>query len=227
MAANRKYNMDDAHLVLTAKAKIAFMQRDIAALSDYGITPAVLTAFENLVNDFENFATDIELHGAQELATEEKKAKAELVRDTLTDLRSRVQNKFGTGTPAYKLFGFEGLTRWDYANLLYGGRRIAHICLLYLADLAEYGLTNAHLLQLKNLCDALEDLMIVQDMKTGERTITQSNRVVLGNRVFDEMSRKSKLAKSAWRTKDAAKYNDYIIYDGVAGAGEVVDGSTP
>ena len=213
MSAKRKYFMDDANLIVTAKTKIAFMNRDIAALSGYGITAAVLSNFENMVDDFMNFATDAELLGAQEKVTEEKNATAEQLTDMLTDIRSRVQNKYGFASPQYKLFGFEFLARLQDANLLYTGRQIAYICNIYLADLAEYGLTAAHLTNLKNLCDAYEMLMFIQTIKAGERAIAQENRVLLGNKIFEEMSRKSKLAKSAWRTTDAAKYNDYIIYD--------------
>lgn len=102
----------------------------------------------------------------------------------LRDLRVRVQNKYGSTTPEYKLFGFENVVRLNDANLLHAGRCIAHICSLHLSVLSEYGLTNAHLLQLKNACDGLETLMIEQSIKTGERAIAQEKRVTLGNSYF-------------------------------------------
>ena len=47
----------------------------------------------------------------------------------------------------------------------------------------------------------------------------QEDRVEMGNAIFIQMKDYCRLAKAAWRTLDAAKYNDYLVYDTPSGSG--------
>lgn len=213
----RAYKIEDANLITMSKTKIAYMRRDLMKLGKFGITTAMLTALETQINAFEAFATDKELVGLQELATENKDAKAAELRDAIEPIRARAETKYGYGTAKYKTFGIGDISRWDDANLLILGRRVVRVGTLYLSDLAPLGLTTAILSSLTTICNDFENLIITQGIKIGERDITQEDRVEMGNAIFAQLKNYCRLAKSAWRTLDAAKYNDYLIYDSPSG----------
>ena len=221
----RTYNIEDANLITTSKIKIAFMRRDIVKLAEFGITTAILTAFENQVNAFEAFPTDKELVGYQELATENKNAKAAELKDAIEPIRARAETKFSYGSAKYKTFGITDISRYDDANLLIAGRRVVRIGNVYLTDLAPLGLSASILSSLTTLCNDFENLIITQDVKIGERDIAQEDRVEIGNAIFALLKNYCRLAKTAWRTLDAAKINDYLIYDSPSGTD--ADGTPP
>ena len=60
---NRLYKLDDAELITISKAKVAFMRRDLAELTQFGISSVELDALDAQIDDFEAFPTDIELEG--------------------------------------------------------------------------------------------------------------------------------------------------------------------
>jgi hypothetical protein len=213
----RLYKIDDANLITTTKGKIAFMRRDIIKLADYGITTAMLDDFEAQVVVFEEFPTDSELLGEQTYATELKDAKANELRDALEPIRTRVESKYGIGSARSKQFNIGNIARWDDANLLRCGRRVKRIGTIRLAELAPKGLTAAILDDLKTICNEFDELIIDQDEKTGERDIAQEDRVEMGNAIFLQLKELCRFGKSAWRTSDVAKYNDYLIYNTPSG----------
>ena len=217
---NRQYHFDDASLITTAKAKIAYMRRDIAELAQFGITSAGLDALDAQTDDFEAFPTDIELEGDQMDATERKNAKAEAIREAVASVMLRVQNKFGFGSARYKSFGTTGLAKRDDANLMIAALRVVDRATFYLADLAEHGLAMPELDALSALCDEFKLLLIEHNKKTGDRSIAQEDSVLMGNALFEELKKYCRSAKSRWRTKSEARYNDYIIYNTPSGAHE-------
>jgi len=219
----RDYKIDDANLIITTKSKIGFMRRDIAKLGEFGFTNQKLTTFEAQATAFENFPTDKELLGMQVQATELKDAKAAEVIDAIEQIMGRAKTKYGLNSGRYRTFATGDLHTWDNANLLIVGRRVVRIGNIYLSDLAPLGLTAAILSNLTTLCNNFEDLILSKDIKVGERDVTQEDRVEMGNAIFAQLKDYCRLAKTAWRTIDAAKYNDYLIYDtpsGTAAEGE-------
>ena len=76
----RLYNFSDATLVTTGKEKIAFMRRDAAAFTPFGVTAALVTSLETAINVFSNSITDIETVSNQTGVTANKDAKADQLR---------------------------------------------------------------------------------------------------------------------------------------------------
>ncbi len=216
----RVYFIDDATLITTSKAKIAFMRRDLAELAVFGITSVELDALETQTDDFEAFPTDIELEGEQMDVTERKNAKAEIIREAVASVMLRVQNKFGFGSARYKSFGSAKMRDRDDANLHIGALRVVSRATLYLTDLSAQGLTIAELDALTTLCEEFKLLLIEHNDKIGDRSIAQEDRVLMGNALFELLKKYCRSAKSVWRTKSEARYNDYIIYNTPTGKHE-------
>ena len=211
--ARRSYRMDDAHLIVLSKTTIAFLKRDIVELAQFGISNSSLTIFENEVNAFENFHADIVLMGAQMILTEDKKVLADEIREAISCVLVRAKKKYGIHTARYKSFGATKLTSMSELNLLMAGYRVVRAGHKRLADLSAQGLTVAELDALNTLCDRFKILILEQGESVSERAIMQEDRVLAGNAVYEQLRSYCSMAKTAWRTKNAAKYNDYLIYD--------------
>ena len=87
----RLYNFSDATLVTKGKEKIAFMRRDVAAFTPFGITTALMTSLETAINTFSNTITDIEALSNQTGVTAKKDAKADQLRVAIRAVMTRVE----------------------------------------------------------------------------------------------------------------------------------------
>ena len=70
----------DATLVTKGKEKIAFMRRDAAAFTPFGVTAPQVTSLETAINAFANTITDVEAVSNQTGVTAAKDAKADQLR---------------------------------------------------------------------------------------------------------------------------------------------------
>ena len=224
-ALRRIYIIEDAILITISKAKIAFLRRDIVKLAEFNVTPAALDDFDATVDAFAEFPTDSESAGEKAVATETKNANSDALSQAIQTIMVRVENKFGTHSAKYRSFNTAKLYTLDDANLLLAGRHVANRAALYLADLASLGLTTTEIDTLKALCTTFENSILEQQAMIAERDIMQEDRVEMGNAIFVRLRNYCKLAKSAWRTVSAAKYNDYVIYD--TPSGEKIDDVKP
>jgi hypothetical protein len=213
----RSYRFSDATLVTTGKEKIAFMRRDAAAFTPFGITAAQVTSLETAINIFSNSITDIETVSNQTGVTTNKDAKADQLRVAIRTVMARAELKYGTDSAKYKKFGTEALARQPDSDLLITGKRVVRVGTEFLADLTANGLTAAMLANITTLCNEFESLIIDLKMKIGERDIMQEDRVEAGNIIYKTLVQCTTIGLSIWGTSDVAKYNDYVIYNTVSG----------
>ena len=213
----RLYIFSDATLVTTAKEKIAFMRRDAAAFTPFGITATLVTSLETAINTFSNTITDIESLSNQTEVTTNKDAKAEQLRVAIRTIMARVELKYGTDSARYKKFGTEALSKQTDSDLLITGKRVARVGTEYLATLTTNGLTAAMLTDVTKLCNEFELLIIDLKIKIGDRDIKQEDRVEAGNSIYKTLSKYTAIGQTIWETTDIAKYNDYVIYNTVSG----------
>ena len=101
----RLYHFSDGELIARGSAKIAFMRRDATEFSPFGITPTLVTAFEDDINIFAETLTDIEMVGDQTGVTHDKDAKGEELRVAIRSVMSRVELKFSVKSKQYRKFG--------------------------------------------------------------------------------------------------------------------------
>lgn len=209
----RLYNFPDSVLISKCNTIKVTLQRDIAELATYGINTAKISAWETKINAFENFPTDDELLGEQSIATQAKDEKAETIRVALRELMQRAASKYGLETPRYKKFGVGNIVHLSDAELLHTARKAARVATSSLPDLTEKGLTTAIITALSTMANEFEILLHTKDMKTADRDIFQEDRVEMGNTLYNLLIDYCENGRTAWETKDVAKYNDYIIYN--------------
>ena len=209
----RLYNFSDATLVTTGKEKIAFMRRDAAAFTPFGVTATLVTTLETAINAFSNSITDIESVSNQIGVTATKDAKADQLRMAIRAVMARAELKYGTGNAKYKKFGTEALSQQSDSDLLITGKRTVRVGNEFLADLTPNGLTTNMLTAITTLCNEFEVLIIDQKIRMAERDIMQEDRVEAGNAIYETLVKYTTMGLSIWETTDIAEYNDYVIYD--------------
>jgi hypothetical protein len=213
----RLYHFSDATLVTKGKEKIAFMRRDAAAFTPFGVTAPLVSSLETALNAFSNTITDIEAVNNQTGVTAAKDAKADQLRVAIRAIMARAELKYGTGNPKYKKFGTEALSQQSDSDLHFTGKRVVRVGTEFLADLTPNGLTPAMLSGITTLNNEFELLIVDLKIKIGERDIVQEDRVEAGNAIYKTLMQYTATGLSIWETTDVAKYNDYVVYNTVNG----------
>jgi hypothetical protein len=209
----RIFNFSDAVLITKGKEKIAFMQRDSKEFADFGITKNLVTNLGNRIDVFLENATDIEALSDQTGVTKIKDDKAETLRVAIREVMSRAELKYGTAHAKYKKFGTDTLSRQTDADLLITGKRVIRVGNTYLTELAEKGLTPSMLTAITTLCIEFENLVIDLRIKIGDRDVMQENRVEIANGIYATLVSYTNTGQSIWNTSNAAKFNDYVLYN--------------
>ncbi len=217
----REYNFSDARLIEIAQEKIAFAVRDAAVLLPLGIDAAFMTALNTDVETFGDMPSDETELGEQEEATAEKDSEAEVIRESLRNIRSAAQRAFGHNSPRYNQFGLEGVSDFTVAELLRRALVAHQVATTYAAELTAKGFTAADNTALNGQISSYVSKIQNQALETGSRDIAQENRVLAGNALYHQLEGElCEAAKNYWRTRSAAKYNDYIIYNNETGTEE-------
>jgi hypothetical protein len=213
----RLYKFSDATLVTKGKEKIAFMRRDAAAFTPFGVTAPQVTTLETAITAFSNTITDVEAISNQTGVTAAKDAKADQLRVAIRAVMARAELKYGNSNAKYKKFGTEALSQQSDSDLLITGKRVVRVGTEFLTDLTPNGLTAAMLTAITTLCNEFEALIIDLKIKIGERDIIQEDRVEAGNMIYKTLVQYTTTGLSIWETTDIAKYNDYVVYNTVSG----------
>lgn len=223
----RLYKVADASLKQLVDDLRDSIVRDTADFTTRGFDAAKLTAFEALIEAFNNTTTDEELRGQVTTAVELKDALATNIKQELSAIRSRVKNKYGEGTGKYNSFGFGELSLLNDDELYRTAKRVIRISTTLLEDLKSEGLTQAIL---DNVVTITTNFDLAID-KVGEanenRDLETQDRVEKGNKVYTEMVKLAGTGKSLYEFNNQAKYNDYVLIQTIADKEEPETPVTP
>ena len=141
----RNYIMSDAELCMFTSNLCNTMTRDLADLADFGITAPKIAALKALGDAFEVLPSDEVLLAYVIAATEAKTAKAESVKETIRNMVTRCQIKWGADSWQEKSLAVKGMNNFTDDSLLVAARRVHTQMTAFLPDLADTGLTEAML----------------------------------------------------------------------------------
>jgi hypothetical protein len=212
----RMYNLSDADLVVKGKEKISFMQRDKTAFAAFGVTTSMIAGLETSFTSFSENVTDVEALNDQIALTEAKNAKGEELRTAVRNVMKHAELVFGVRTARYKQFGTKGLIRQNDSELFITGKVVVQASTIHMQELTGVGFTAAMLNTILLLCHDFEKLVYEQKNKIWERSALKENRIMEGNMLYVALVKYTTIGFTIWETTNAAKYNDYIIYDRVA-----------
>lgn len=216
----RLYNFSDAQLIVTAKEKANFMNRDVTDFTPYGVMDTTITNMMAEADAFADYLTDWEAKGDQAEFTAIKNTKAEDLRVGLRELMARVEQKIVPGSAKHNKFRCQNLAKQNDADLLISAKLAVREAKENLAELADTGINQPLLDSTNNLIQAYENALLEQLKAIGSRDELQEERVNRGNALYNRLITYANIGKTIWETKNAAKYNDYVIYNTPSGQPE-------
>lgn len=214
----RNYNLSDAELCSFTSNLCITMQRDIVNLTPFGITVPIITSLKALGDAFEIFQPDDFYIGDVMIATQDKLAKMEVVKETIRNMAMRVALKWGENSGQYRRLGITGMNNFTEEKLLVQARSIHGNMTLWLTDLASTGLTQDLLDDFSDANDAFEAARNAQNTASNVRDNMTELRITKGNELYALVSAYCELGKRVFAVSSPARYNDYIIYSPAAGA---------
>lgn len=220
----RTYIFADADLKQKADALAQTIDRDMAQFATRNITKVHLTNFGNLIDDFDNCSTDVELLGMVSVATEQKDAAAAVLRPQLRTIRNMAETAY-EGAGMYHVFGFGSIADLPDNDLCQLAKRVYRVATRLLSELAAQGLTQEQLNTLQSQYKAL-DTMVDKCAEAEEtRDIETQGRITKGNALYAEMVRLAGIGKSLFEDTDEARYNDYVLVGAHSSSDKPNDGN--
>ncbi len=209
----RKYNFPDADLYAMVVDRLKYAQRDLKEFKKFGITKAKLKGIQNRVLQFYNLPNDDELVGNQMVVTEKKYDKANRLKAAIRSIMTRVAMKYGQRSGRYRAYGTAKMSDMSDAQLLFCGRRVARVGRKQLPLLAETGLNEDAIIRVQQAANEFEKSMNIQQDKIAERDIAVEKRVILGNKIYDDLIQLSDIGKLIWDNQNKTYYEQYAIYE--------------
>ena len=208
----RTYNYSDGTLKQKCDLLVLNLMRDAAEFAARGETPATVTNFQNLIDDFDAFATDEELEGIEINQTKIKDGFATTLRVNIRTIRGIAQAVYET-TGLYNSFGFTEMDGLDDAHLHRLAKRVVRVSTTLLGDMKPKGLTQVMIDDVQNTDTSFDKALDNQKAAEETRDIATQQRAILGNNLFAEYSRLMNTGKTIFEDNDEAKYNDYVMND--------------
>jgi len=171
-----------------------------------------LLDLEQKIAAFMDIPTDIEIKENQVLRTQIKKETAVSLCESIEDIMMIVGRKYPKKTAHYRSFGTKNLTNQSDADLYFTAHLVVVLGAKYLAELAPYGLNPTLLNALDTLKNEYLERLIDQQVGSFDREIFREERVTKANEIYATLSSYMTVGQSIWRTKSAAKTNDYMLY---------------
>jgi hypothetical protein len=209
----RTFNFSDAVLVTKGKEKLAFMRRDVAKFTTYGILESDILALEEKITLFSDGISDIEILGDQTNSTALKNIIGDELRTAIRDLMTRVQLVFKPESSNYRKFGTDTLSKQSDAELLFTSRRVVRVGYFFLSELEPKGVSATTLADIVTLGNNFENGIIDLKIKIGDRDVMQEERVEAANLIYETLVSYTNTGQSMWANSNVAKYNDYVIYN--------------
>jgi hypothetical protein len=119
-----------------------------------------------------------------------------------------------------KDFGFKDMDKLKDGQFLKLAMVAKGVAAGFVTELTAKGYDAADNTALGTLITTYVDGLQNQNLEIGSRDSAQENRVLKGNEIYGLLEKElCEAAKSYWRTRSAAKENDYIIYNNESGHG--------
>lgn len=213
----RNYRMTDAELCMFTSNLCNVLTRDLTDLAAYGIDAAKVTALKNMGDEFEATQTDDYYRGEVRVATENKIAAEELVRDTIRSMSARAALKWGINSGKYARLGLKGMAKFKEDKFLLKARDVHTFLCTQLAELADVGMTQEMLDDFADYNEALELTRNEQYNAIDRRDHYTAERARKGNKLYALVKNYCDIGKKIYFKTEPAKYNDYVIYQKPAG----------
>ena len=213
-ALKRSYSFSDGHLSSVSTQIIFSIDRDLTDFDGFGGMNAVtITDLETLSVNFNDIPTDEYYEGLKMVKTEEKDEARALLNTKISEMMALVGLKYGKASARYRHFGITSITAQTDEQIQRSCANVIRCANLYLADLGSVGVTQARIDELEILKTNLITGLDGQGFAIRDRDIATENRISIGNALYDALIGFMNVGKAFWKSRNEAKYNDYVMYD--------------
>jgi len=210
---HRDYNFPDPELYARCVERIQYIRRDAKEFLNYAYNEEKIANFEALCKRFTELPTDDELLGEQMVATQKKYDQREKLKTAIRNVMTRVETKYDNRTGRYRKFGTAKLHEMSDPHLLLCAHRVMRVATAQMPFLAEAGLRDTHVDNVRHACADFENALHIQLDKVSERDISVENRVELCNEMYREFVLVCNIGKDIWAETNRSKYDNYCIYE--------------
>lgn len=223
-AVRRNYAFSDAHLSRIVAQTALCIQRDLGDFNNFGgMSATTVTDLKALQADFDNIPSDEYFEGFKMIKTEEKEHIRKKLGIKISEAMALVALKYGKDSARYRHFGITGVSGLTDEQIQRACANIMRCAGLYLNDLVTVGFTQALIDELDTLRNDLILALDEQGFAIRDRDIATENRINMGNSLYNELMRFNAVGKAFWKSRNEAKYNDYVIYDEKGSAQDTSD----
>ncbi len=212
-ATRREYNFTDSQLYIECLERLKFVKRDAKEFAQYGYGAAKIANFEALCQKVADLPTDDELVGEQMLTTQKKYELRDKLKSAIRSVMTRVETRYDVRTGRYRKFGTTKIHEMNDAALLLCAHRVVRVADASMSFLAETGLTQALLDEVRTATAAFENAVHIQLDRVAERDIAVENRVDISNVIYSELVIICNIGKDIWAEKNRTHYDNYCIFD--------------
>lgn len=221
----RAYRYSDAHLLRISSQIIYSLDRDTDDFNTFGgITPNVINYLRNIHTAFEEIPADEYYEGFKMVKTEEKDRAREKLNTKISEIMALVALRFGKSSAHYRHFGIGNIVNLTDEQVQRSCANVVRCAMLYRNELLEVGVTQHLIDGLHSSRNEFITTLDAQGFTVRDRDIATENRIVAGNKLYQELMRYMNVGKAFWKSRNEAKYNDYIMYDET---GKSVEEETP
>lgn len=215
------FNFAYAYLETLGDTCVSLYERDSVVLADYGIDEDFKDEVETTLEDLRDFQTDEEALGYEMDFREKKDKNADNLRVFVRSFMVRVEDVYPINSGIWFRFGTRGLSQLDDHYLGKVGPRVARMATLYLATLADTGITQLMITALETLSTKFnESLDAFHDAELLRLSLTHQ-RVEKANKLYALIVKMFNYGKDYWLTRDESKYKAYVIYNTPSGQPEL------
>ncbi len=220
----RRYKMSDAQLVQMADNLKKSAIRDLEDLSDFGVLPATLIAFQSARDAFKNSPTDEDLSADMVKAAKIQNAEKAVLMQRIRQISERARIKYGETDFRFRRYGVDLLSKQGTDEIVRTGRRVQRVAAEQLSDLCTEGISQAMLDELGSLNNSLDNLIDSQIDTIKNRDIAVDLRIMSGNALYSMMVTLAAKGILCWLDVSEKWYNDYVLTENHTIDGHILDG---
>jgi hypothetical protein len=219
------FNFSYGFLKQLADGTLTLIDRDIVQFTDRGFDMPKRREFQTAITTFSDFATDEQMEGIKMAATTAKDESRNIVERQMRSIFLAAKNVFGEGRGTYREFGNTDLTYQTDSELVRNANIMVATATKYVVNLVTEGITIPKIDLLNTSKINFDTAMDLQTQAIHDRDHSTERRAQLANDLYALVVKYNDVGKDIWVEESESKYNDFIIYNTVSGAPELLPAS--
>jgi hypothetical protein len=212
LQSSRKYTFSDAKLKKTADNLLSLIDRDMALFSVHNFSPAQRAEFANMITEFDAVMPDEIMEGKKMTKTELKVAARNILIRKLKTAALMCKHIFGQYSNKYNSFGDTDYSKQNDEALYKNAKAAIRFSTIFLDNLAEEGMTVQRIQEMETANSNFNAAVNEQAKAEMRRELATSERVEIGNKLYQLIIKYSNTGKDIWYAENEAYYNDYLVY---------------